>query len=284
MPASGTMAHSYIEAFPDEEAAFRAFARAHPGPVTFLVDTYDTLGGVATASRVLNGLRRGPGCAIRLDSGDLGALVPKARAALDAAGLRDVAIIASGGLDEYGIDALVRSGAPVDVYAVGTRVGTSADAPYLDSAYKLVEYDGRPVIKLSSAKVSAPGRKQVFRTAGQPDLITLWDEPPPAGAEPLLRTVMRDGRRTGPPDDLATARARLAADVAALSEPALRVHGPEPSRPRVSRRLSQLTTDVRRRLRAGMHNASSRDGSRGEAALSDREEAPRGVRATKNRS
>lgn len=284
MRASGTMAHSYIEAFPDEEAAFRAFARAHPGPVTFLVDTYDTLGGVATAARVLDDLRRGPGCAIRLDSGDLGTLARQARAALDAAGLRDVAIIASGGLDEYGIDALVRTGAPVDVYAVGTRVGTSADAPYLDSAYKLVEYDGRPVMKLSSAKVTAPGRKQVFRTAGRPDRITLWDEPPPAGAEPLLRTVMRDGLRTGPPDDLTAAHARLAADVAALPEPALRVHGPEPFRPRISRPLSRLTADVRRRLRSGAHDALSRDGSGGEALLTDRETTPRGVRATKNRS
>ncbi|MEU3447512.1 nicotinate phosphoribosyltransferase [Streptomyces thermolilacinus] len=284
MRASGTMAHSYIEAFPDEEAAFRAFARAHPGPVTFLVDTYDTPGGVTTAARVLTDLRRGPGCAIRLDSGDLGALARQARAALDAAGLGDVAIIASGGLDECGIDALVRSGAPIDVFAVGTRVGTSADAPYLDSAYKLVEYDGRPVMKLSSGKVTAPGRKQVFRTAGQPDRITLWDEPPPAGAEPLLRTVMRDGRRTGPPDDLAAAHARLAADVATLAEPALRIHRPEPSRPQISHRLSRLTTEVRRRLQAGVHDASSRGRSSGEAPLTDREEAPRGAHATKNRS
>ncbi|RST17647.1 nicotinate phosphoribosyltransferase [Streptomyces sp. WAC05374] len=282
MPASGTMAHSYIEAFPDEEAAFRAFARAHPGPVTFLVDTYDTLGGVATAARVLADLHRGPGCAIRLDSGDLGALARQARAVLDAAGLRDVAIIASGGLDEYGIDALVRSGAPVDVYAVGTRVGTSADTPYLDSAYKLVEYDGRPVMKLSSAKATAPGRKQVFRVPGRSDLIALWDEPPPAGADPLLRTVMRDGRRTGPPDDLAAARARLAADLATLSEPALRVDGPRPPRPLMSRRLSRLTADVRGRLRAGAYGAPSRDGSRGLVPTAGRDGVSRGVRATKN--
>ncbi|MFG3496536.1 nicotinate phosphoribosyltransferase [Streptomyces sp. NPDC047928] len=247
-PASGTMAHSYVEAFPDEETAFRAFARAHPGPVTFLVDTYDTEAGVATAARVLRDIGRAEGCAIRLDSGDLGALAVRARALLDAAGLPGVRIIASGGLDEYGVDALVRAGAPIDVYAVGTRVGTSADAPYLDSAYKLVEYAGRPVMKLSAAKATAPGRKQVFRTPGEPDVIALWDEPRPDGAEPLLRTVMRGGRRTGPPDDLAVAHRRFRADVAALPAPARRVRNPEPLTPTVSPRLAALTDSVRRRL------------------------------------
>ncbi|MEU9383924.1 nicotinate phosphoribosyltransferase [Streptomyces sp. NPDC048279] len=212
IPASGTMAHSYIEAFPSEEgeeAAFRAFARCHPGPVTFLVDTYDTVAGVRTAARVLTDLRRGPGCAIRLDSGDLDALARQARAVLDAAGLTDVRIVASGGLDEYGVDRLVHAGAPIDVYAVGTRVGVAADAPYLDAAYKLVEYDGRPVMKLSSAKVTAPGRKQVFRRPGRPDVIALWQQRPPVSARPLLRTVMRGGRRTGPPDRWQDARERL---------------------------------------------------------------------------
>lgn len=259
--ASGTMAHSYVEAFDDEETAFRAFARTHPGPVTFLVDTYDTERGVRVAARVLKDLRRGAGCAIRLDSGDLGELARAARAALDGAGLDDVAVIASGGLDEYGVDALVRAGAPIDVYAVGTRVGTSADAPYLDSAYKLVEYDGRPVMKLSSAKVTLPGRKQVYRTAGEPDCVALWDEPAPPGAEPLLRTVMRDGCRTGPPDTLAAAHARFAGDVAALPGPARRIREPWSPRPVVSPRLAELTDDTRRRLRARVTGAATADAS-----------------------
>ncbi|OLZ59188.1 nicotinate phosphoribosyltransferase [Streptomyces sp. IMTB 2501] len=245
IPASGTMAHSYVEAFPSEEAAFRAFALSHPGPVTFLVDTYDTEEGVRIAARVLTDLGLDPGCAIRLDSGDLDALSRRARALLDTAELAGVRIVASGGLDEYSVERLVRAGAPIDVYAVGTRVGVAADAPYLDAAYKLVEYDGRPVMKLSSAKVTAPGRKQVFRRAGRPDVIALAGEEPPESARPLLHTVMRGGRRTGPPDRWQDARERFREDVAALPEPARRIENPEPVPPVRSRALEQLTAMVR---------------------------------------
>ncbi|MFE2236018.1 nicotinate phosphoribosyltransferase [Streptomyces sp. NPDC059442] len=248
IPAAGTMAHSYIEAFASEEAAFRAFARTHPGPVTFLVDTYDTARGVATAARVLNDLGLGPECAIRLDSGELGAEARRARAALDAAGREDVRIIVSGGLDEYGVAALVREGAPIDAFAVGTKVGTAADAPYLDAAYKLVEYDARPMMKLSVSKVTAPGPKQVFRGPGLRDVVGLANEEPPAGTEPLLRPVMRGGLRTEPPAALSTARARFEADLAALPEEARRVDGPIAPVPAASMRLTALTAIVRHRL------------------------------------
>jgi nicotinate phosphoribosyltransferase len=246
--ASGTMAHSYIEAFPSEEEACRPVPRTHPGPVTFLVDTYDTDRGVTTAARVLRDIHRGPGCAIRLDSGDLAELAQRARKILDVAGLPDVRIIASGGLDEYAIDDLVRAGAPIDVYAVGTRVGVAADAPFLDAAYKLVEYGGRPVMKLSSAKVTAPGRKQVFRRPGQADVIGLRGEEPSDGAEPLLRTVMRGGHRTGSPDRLAGAHERFIHDLEALPASALAISAPEPLRPVTSKSLEALTSDLRKRL------------------------------------
>ena len=248
IPAAGTMAHSYVECFPSEEQAFRAFARTHPGPVTFLVDTYDTDRGVATAARVFADLGLGEGCAIRLDSGDLGALARRARTALDTAGLTDVRIIASGGLDEYGVDRLVREGAPIDAYAVGTKVGTAADAPFLDAAYKIVEYDGRPVMKLSSAKVTAPGPKQVFRGPGLRDVIGLANEEPPEGTEPLLRTVMRGGLRTEPPESLTAARGRFEADLANLPEEARRIDDPVAPEPAVSTRLSVLTAVVRHRI------------------------------------
>ncbi|MFI1727749.1 nicotinate phosphoribosyltransferase [Streptomyces acidicola] len=247
VPAVGTMAHSYVEAFPTEEEAFRAFARCHPGPVTLLVDTYDTESGVHVAARVLRDLAdRGPGSAVRLDSGDLGALAVRARAVLDAEGLPDVRIIASGGLDERGVDELVRSGAPVDVYAVGTRFGVSADAPYLDSAYKMVEYDGRPVMKLSSAKASAPGAKQVFRRPGCVDVIGLADEPASGDGRPLLETVMRSGQRTGTSPTLDECRARFAADLAELPPAARRIRAPVAPRATPSARLSALADRVRR--------------------------------------
>ncbi|MGP8303898.1 nicotinate phosphoribosyltransferase [Streptomyces inhibens] len=248
LPAVGTMAHSYIEAFEDEEAAFTAFAQCHPGPVTLLVDTYDTESGVAAAARVLNALGRGDGSAIRLDSGDLGRLAFHARAMLDNAGLPQVRIVASGGLDEFAIHDLVRSEAPIDIYAVGTKVGVSADAPYLDSAYKLVAYEGRSMMKLSAAKVTAPGRKQVFRRPGCHDVIGLADETPPEGSTPLLETLMRAGGRSAPRDRLEDARQRLAADVAELPATARRIRSPQPVRAKVSRRLSVLTDRVRRRI------------------------------------
>ncbi|MFG2260167.1 nicotinate phosphoribosyltransferase [Streptomyces mirabilis] len=248
IPAVGTMAHSFVEAFPTEEQAFRAFARSHPGPVTFLVDTYDTEEGVRVAARVLRDLDRGPGSAVRLDSGDLGTLAARARALLDAAGLPDVRITASGSLDEYAVDDLVRCGAPIDTYAVGTRVGVSADAPYLDSAYKLVEYDGRPVMKLSSAKVTAPGPKQVFRRPGCADVIALADEQPPEEGRPLLETVMWDGRRTAARATLDECRERLAADLAELPSAARRIRAPVAPRAVVSEPLSALVSRVRRRI------------------------------------
>src|SRR5690606_35591000 len=157
---------------------------------------------------------------------DLGALAVRARSLLDEAGLPDVLVTVSGDLDEYAVDDLVRSGAPIDVYAVGTRVGVSADAPYLDSAYKMVEYDGRPVMKLSTAKVTAPGRKQGFRRPGRTDVIALADELPPPDGQPLLETVMRYGQRTGARSTLGACRERFAADLAGLPAAARRIRAP----------------------------------------------------------
>jgi nicotinate phosphoribosyltransferase len=243
--AAGTMAHSFVEAFASEEEAFRAFAEDHPTRCTFLVDTYDTLRGVETATRVIRDLGLTKGVAIRLDSGDLGGLARQARALLDAAGLPEVGIFASGGLDELAVDDLVRSGAPINGFGVGTQLGVSADAPSLDTVYKLVQLGDRPVMKLSAGKVSAPGRKQVFRGEGMADVIGLRDQPPPSGTGPLLEPVMFHGRRYRHPDALGAISARFADDLAKLPASARDLRSPVAPMPSVSDEARELDERVR---------------------------------------
>ena len=197
VPVSGTMAHSYIQAHADEASAFAAYARLYPDSV-LLVDTYDTLEGVrrviALARQLGDAFRVR---AIRLDSGDLAGLAREARRLLDNAGLGQVQIFASSGLDEDAIAGLVHAGAPIDAFGVGTSMGISTDVPDLDIAYKLAEYAGRGRLKLSSGKPILPGRKQVFRRSDggvlTGDVIGRAGEP--LSGEPLLHPVMREGRR-----------------------------------------------------------------------------------------
>jgi nicotinate phosphoribosyltransferase len=247
--AAGTMAHSYIEAFDTEADAFRAFASDFPARTTFLVDTYDTLAGVRTVIGVIRelGLADRPGrLGIRLDSGDLGGLARAARGILDQAGLPHVRIFASGGLDEHDIEDLVSAGAPIDAFGVGTKVGVSADAPSLDTVYKLVKYADRSVLKLSPAKVTAPGAKQVFRSPGfANDVIGLRDEPVPPGSTPLLRKVMAGGRRTGPRGSLDQARRCFESDLAELPPGTRRIRKPTPPVASESDALVELTRRVR---------------------------------------
>ncbi|WP_439657808.1 nicotinate phosphoribosyltransferase [Lentzea sp. HUAS TT2] len=250
---SGTMAHSYVQAFPDESTAFEAFAADYPSTAVFLVDTYDTLTGVDRAIEVARRMPAHHPIGVRLDSGDLHTLSWVTRKRLDDAGLSDSLIIASGGLDERAIDRLVTAGAPIDVFGVGTRMGVSSDAPALDSVYKLVEHDGRPTMKLSAGKAGLPGRKQVFRAADRPaDVLALHEEEAPPGHEPLLTTVLRGGRRVHPlrtdSELVRDARARCTADLAWLPQHARDLVDPAPVRVRVSERLHALTEDVRRSL------------------------------------
>lgn len=241
--AAGTMAHSYIQAFGDEQAAFAAFAHDLPGRTTLLVDTFDTIGGVRAAIGVLGGRPPGP-LAIRLDSGDLADLATRARAMLDEAGLRDVRIIVSGGLDEVDLDRFTKDRVPIDAAGVGTRVGVSADAPSLDSAYKLVHYGERPVRKLSTGKVTLPGRKQVWRRPGIDDVLSLREEPGPPGSEPLLVEVMRGGRRLAPRAGIDELRARCARDLAELPPSARAILGPVAATAAISPGLIELAATL----------------------------------------
>jgi nicotinate phosphoribosyltransferase len=257
IPAVGTMAHSYVEAFPTEREAFVAFATDFPDRTAFLVDTYDTVGGVHTALDVDAAMDLRGKLAVRIDSGDLLALSKQARDVLDAAGRPDVAIMVSGGLDEFDVERLLDGGAPIDTFGVGTRIGVSDDAPSLETVYKLVEYAGRPTMKLSEGKQTRPGAKQVFRPhAGVDDLLAQRSEPAPVGTSPLLIEVMRAGKRTRPPEAISAAADRLAADLTQLPESARSLRSPTVPRVRTSEQLDRLT----RWVAASHRTASSGSG------------------------
>ena len=202
------MAHSFVQACGSEREAFRRFAEVFP-ETTLLVDTYDTLKGVRGVIELAREL--GPDFkvkGVRLDSGDLHALAVGARALLDEAGLSEVQIFASGGLDERKIAALVDGGAPIDAFGVGTDMSVSADAPALDIAYKLCAYAGEGRLKLSTGKRSLPGRKQVFRSTDG-DVIARYEED--LSGDRLLRPVMREGRTISSTRSLKDIRAETAA-------------------------------------------------------------------------
>jgi nicotinate phosphoribosyltransferase len=197
LPLRGTMAHSFVQAYENEDEAFRAYARLYPG-TTLLVDTYDTLNAVDKIVRLAReeGDRFRIG-AIRLDSGDIGALAFAVREKLDAAGLDYVKIFASGGLDEKIIAELLAIGAPVDAFGVGSSLGTAADSPVLDLAYKLTQYGGEPRLKRSPGKAILPGAKQVYRFEDERQGVYQYDEialrHEKRRARPLLMPAVRAG-------------------------------------------------------------------------------------------
>ena len=233
IPAYGTMAHSFIQTFDDEATAFATYIDEFPETTTLLVDTYDTLEGVRNAIRIAEQARSSGSAinAIRLDSGDLGELARASRALLDEAGFPQIRIMASGGLDEHSISKLVNSGAPIDAFGIGTRFGTSADAPYIDSVYKLVEIDGRPVTKLSTAKVTQPWAKQIFRRFEngimRGDILARSTSLPPIGyPHQMLKTVMKSGERLKQMDSIATVRERVASGVRNIPEHIRKLENP----------------------------------------------------------
>jgi len=191
---------------------------------------------------------------IRLDSGDLGALAVASRRILDAAGLPQARIVASGGLDEYSVAELVVRGAPIDAYGVGTKMGVCADAPSLDSAYKLVAFGDRPVMKLSEGKATLPAAKQVYRgDRADGDLLALRDEPPPPDREPLLVPVIRNGHRlttTNEASDVVDARRRCDKDLAWLPVAACGIADPAPVPVHRSARLITLRNRLAAELRS----------------------------------
>ena len=253
VPIYGTMAHSFVQAFDDEAEAFESFARARPEGLVLLIDTYDTEAAarkvVALAPRLkaMGVTLRG----VRLDSGDLGALARSVRDVLDRGGLSEVSIFASGGLDEDKIQALLRDGAPIDGFGVGTSLTTSSDLPALDCAYKLQEYKGLARRKRSAGKATWPGRKQVWRQFDGDGRMTgdvISTEEDSQDGTPLTEPVMRNGRRLGRAPTLAEIRDRAAREVACLPR-ALKELGPGAGYDvRISQRLRELAAEVDRRI------------------------------------
>jgi nicotinate phosphoribosyltransferase len=258
IPPTGTMAHSYVSAFPREIDSFRAFARAFPTATTLLIDTYDTVSAAHKAVEVAREMAaRGQRLSgVRLDSGDMAALSKEVRRILDAAGLPHVRIFVSGGLDEQLIARFLAEGAPIDAFGVGTLMDVSADAPYLDMAYKLVEYAGRKVLKLSAGKATWASQKQVYRFHGPDgrfisDFLALREEPlPSAEVEPLLRTVMSSGRLSAPHPPLTAVRDHCTAQIAALPEAIRRLWDPGTYPVRYSDRLVSLQHSLEAEVRA----------------------------------
>ncbi len=253
IPIYGTMAHSFVMAFPDEVEAFRSYQRAFPESTVLLVDTYDSIAAVKRAIDM--GV---PFQGIRLDSGDLIMLSRRARELLDSAGLNQVKVVASGDLNEKIIAKLTAEGAPIDIFGVGTELSTSRDQPALGGIYKLVEQreDSRrvPKAKYSEKKATYPGGKQVYRLLAPDgsfsgDIIALSDEPPPEGAVPLLIKVMEGGRPVVDLPELAESRARTIEQLSRLPEPYKRLEGAARYPVKKSARLNRLRRRTVRILR-----------------------------------
>lgn len=248
IPTYGTLAHSFVMAYEDETESFRQFERVFPDHAILLVDTYDTL---AAIDKIINAGMRPQG--VRLDSGNLVELSKQVRARLDAAGLQQAKIFASGDLSEYAIAEILSQGAPIDFFGVGTELATSRDAPALGGVYKLVEVlkDGRQHYraKFSEDKVTYPGRKQVFRFRdphGQygHDVIARAEEQF-GGADALIECIMRNGRRTRPSPRLEEIREQAKTNLERLPEQFRRIREPASYRVDTSQQLAQLLEEVR---------------------------------------
>jgi nicotinate phosphoribosyltransferase len=256
IPIHGTMAHSFVQAHDSEEEAFVNFGRSRPENLVLLIDTYDTEAAARKVVTIAPLLAR-EGIVIRgvrLDSGDLADLAGKVRHILDAGGLTDVKVFASGGLDEDKIRRMVDEGAPIEGFGVGTNLTTSADVPALDCAYKLQEYAGIARRKRSTGKATWPGRKQVWRRLDENnrfagDTLGLEDDLEIAGM-PLIVQVMRGGRRISPTERLQDIRERAAGELSRLPAPLRRLDMEAGYEVAVAPSLQHLVEDVDRRQQA----------------------------------
>ncbi|MEM3378505.1 MAG: nicotinate phosphoribosyltransferase [Candidatus Bathyarchaeia archaeon] len=259
IPVFGTMAHSFVMSYETEIEAFRAFAKTFPDKSTLLIDTYDEIAGAEKAVAVAKELEA-KGCrlgGVRLDSGDLVEVSKKVREILDENGLQHVKIFASGDLDEFRIEELLNKGAKIDAFGVGTKMGTSADRPYVDVIYKLCETMNKkgtfsPIMKLSKGKATLPGRKQVYRFKDEngnfaKDVIALADEK--IEGEPLLIKVMEKGEIIYDLPSLERIRETAAENLARLPEKYKKLTNAPMYPVELSRELEALIRRLKRRLK-----------------------------------
>ena len=252
IPPAGTMAHSFISSFRSELEAFRAYSQSFPDRTVLLLDTYDTVAGAWNAVAIAKELEADGNrlSGVRLDSGDYADLSHQVRRVLDQQGLEYVRILVSGGLDEYELETLVNGEAPIDLFGVGTKAGVSADAPWSDMVYKLVCFDGRPVMKLSEGKVSLPGAKQIFRRRDPDgllsgDIIGLQEESGPVDGELLLVDVMTGGNRQYPQSSLHELRDLFREEFNLLESRFKDIKRPPQFPVSISARLQRMTAEVR---------------------------------------
>ena len=249
IPTIGTMAHSFIQAHDDEAKAFANFARSQPGNVTLLIDTYDIENGARKVVGLAKQLEKSGAVinAVRIDSGDLGPASKAVRGILDKGGFSGIGIIVSGSLDEHRVSRLVREGAPIDGFGVGTNLDVSPDVPVLDCVYKLQEYAGRARRKRSANKHTWPGAKQVHRSFSESDvmvedIVTLADDSHPGQA--LLTPVMKSGKRLCASPSLEVVREHAASNLSQLS-PDLRSLESQPRYPVI---ISDSVRDLARKV------------------------------------
>lgn len=247
IPVFGTAAHSWTMAFASEEESFRALQRLLGESSVFLLDTYDTMEAARLVTRI------GPPCwGVRLDSGDLVELSRDVRRILDNAGLRDAKIFATNDLNEHRVAELVRAGAPIDSFGVGTQLATSADAPALSAVYKMVELKRDKTLhytaKFSDEKSTLPGAKQIYRYPDR-DVVALASEcNADFEGEPLLRPVIMSGKLVERSPSSATIRKHAQACIAALPKRLHSLQESEPYEVTISPRLIQMADSLRQDL------------------------------------
>ncbi|MBV8707745.1 MAG: nicotinate phosphoribosyltransferase, partial [Acidobacteriaceae bacterium] len=246
IPVFGTAAHSWTMSFSSEKESFVQLQKLLGEATVFLIDTYDTLQGAHIAASLGR-----PCWGVRLDSGDLLSLSGEVRRILDSAGLQTAKIFATNDLDEYRVRELVRAGAPIDAFGIGTQLATSADAPALSAVYKLVELKHentlRYAAKFSVDKSTLPGAKQVYRY-GDHDLVALGTECGGWKGEPLVRPVLIAGEPLEALPETAKIQTHSQKAIGAIPKELLSLDEVSPYRVEVSPHLTELAREVRERL------------------------------------